>query len=397
MKILFVASRFPYPLLQGDRVRAYHQLRLLSQRHSITLVAPIQTQEEYAGIEILKQFCQRIELVKISKIERILNLVQIPFSSLPGQVLYFSNHSFSKRVQRLLQQESFDILHVQLVRMAPLAVEVSSVPKVLDFIDALSLNMSRRAQAETGLLAKIAQVEAERLLQYERFLTQDFEQLLICSPIDQKYIGKFTNLKVLPLGVDTKQFKVFPEKRNLKKVIFTGKMSYFPNNNAVEYLIEEIFPLIQKQVPDVQMMIVGPGLPKKLARKCQDLGVFVTGFVPNLSEYLSQATVAIAPMRSGSGMQFKVLEAMAAGTPVVATSYALGGLNAEVNKHLLVGDSPETFAAQVVKLLNNPELQAEIAENAYQFIAKNFSWERSVQQLEVFYEQAIEKYHKKLI
>lgn len=391
MKILFIASRFPYPPIQGDRVRAYHFLRLLSRQHSITLVAPVPGPIDSRVQQIVTQLCERWVPVRVSQWQAIAHLICFPFSDLPLQTLYFCPSIIQKCVQNLVQEEPFDLIHVQLARMAPVADGLSGVPKVIDFIDALSLNMHRRATRERWPMKWIFHLETRRMARYEQELVSSFDQQIISSPLDKEAIGASETLHVIPNGVNIEDFPYTENGREDNIILFTGRMGYFPNAEAAVYFATRVFPLILQQKPDARFLIVGADPPRRVRRLARFPGVEVTGYVPRIQDYLARATVAVAPMQAGSGMQFKVLEAMASGAPVVATRYALGGIEAVDGEHLLVADDTDSLADQVVRLLRDPALRRRLARNARRLVEEKYTWERSVEMLEEVYRLAIDR------
>lgn len=390
MRILFVTSRFPYPLSHGDRVRGYHHLRILSRQHQIILVTPQSNAISPSNLEAIRPFCERVEVVPAPFWRSALRLARAPLSSLPLQTLYFYIPALRKKVQELLVNEMFDLVHVQLVRMGPVVDGLpADVPKVLDFIDALSVNMTRRASRERPPLSWIVSLEAKRLQQYERSLVHRFDQSVVSSPMDCSAIGAFDNLHVVSNGVNLEEHPFIVERPSTKTIVFFGSMWYFPNIDASTWFVKNVFPLVRQQEPDAELSIVGARPASAVTNLGQVPGVYVTGYIPSVQEYLARAAVAIAPMQGGSGMQFKVIEAMASGTPVVATPQALGGLEANHDEHLLVAKDAEDFAAHVVRLFNDPELQRRLAQNARKLVENKYSWEKTVAMLEDVYRLAI--------
>jgi polysaccharide biosynthesis protein PslH len=390
MRILYITSRFPYPALSGDRVRAYNQLRLLSKEHQIILLSPIKTPEEYAGLDHIRSFCESVEVFPKSFFRDILNLIKIPFSSIPWQVTYYCDGRIRTRIRDLLKTERFDVAHTQLARTAPLLDSIDTVPKVIDLIDALSLNMQRRSESQTGVLSWLAASEAKRMKAYEQKLINQFDHLVVVSDVDRQVIGDFPNLHAIPLGVDLSEFSFQNNQRRAHEVVFTGNMGYFPNINAVQYFASEVLPLIKKENPAVQFTVVGVNPPQSLQDEYPDIKF--TGYVPRLHDYLSRASVAVAPMRSGSGMQFKIIEAMATGTPVVTTSYGIGGINARHDQHFFIEDTAEDFARTVVRLLADKDLCTQISMNARDFVQENYSWESSVRGFEKLYLSCVDNF-----
>jgi sugar transferase (PEP-CTERM/EpsH1 system associated) len=391
VKILFIASRFPYPPVQGDRLRGYHTLRLLSQKHSITLVTSVPGAVDSQAQQKVTQLCDRWVLVRIPRWQAATHLFRFPFSALPIQTLYFCPPAMQKQVQCLLQETTYDLIHVQLARMAPVADGLGNVAKVLDFIDAVSLNMHRRAIQERGPMKWLLRLEARRMAHYERELIFSFDQQVVSSPLDKKAIGAYESLHVIPNGVDVEDFRYSEDERENNVIVFTGRMGYFPNADAAVYFATRVFPLIQQQEPNARFLIVGADPPRRVRRLARLPGVEVTGYVYRIQDYLVRASVAVAPMQAGSGIQNKVLEAMASGTPVVATPNALGGIEAQEDEHVLVAGDAEALAEQVMRLLKDPSLRLRLAHNARRLMEDKYTWERSLAMLEEVYRLAIEQ------
>jgi sugar transferase (PEP-CTERM/EpsH1 system associated) len=389
MHILFVASRLPYPPLQGDRRRAYHQLRLLSRQHRVTLVAPVSRRGEAAGAAKLVPYCAHIELVPVSPWRGAWRAAWGTPTGLPWQTLYSADPALSQRVRIVLQREPVDLAHVQLIRGAPTGAVLSGVPRVLDFIDALSLNMARRAERQRGLMAWLWRQEAARAGRYERELIHQFTRLVITTEQDRAAIGDYPNLRIVPNGVDSEQFSFVATGREPALLVFSGRLGYFPNADAAAYLVEEILPLIRRQVPEAQVALVGADPPARVRRLERVAGVKVTGYVESVHAYLARAAVAVVPMRAGTGMQLKMLEAMASGAPVVATPFALGGLPARDGAELYIAHTTTQFAERVVELLRDRALRARLALNARRMVEAHCGWGPAVEALERVYAEAV--------
>lgn len=388
MKILFITNRFPYPPYQGDRMRAYHQLRLLSLRHEVTLLTVPPDRDEAESLQAMRPLCARMDIVSSPRWKRWARMTRAPFSSLPLQTLYSCDAALAERASHLITETAYDVAHVQLVRCAPVAAALGNVPVVMDLIDALSLNMERRAQRESGLRRTLFTKEAARVKRAEQDALRSFCRLVVCSPVDREAIGTLDHLHVIPNGVESRDFTVGPLPREPATIIFTGRMSYHPNVDAVRGFAREIWPLVLARLPQARFMIVGADPAPSVRQLGRLPGIEVVGQVPDLNAYLRRATVAVAPLRSGSGIQNKVLEAMAAGTPVVATPYALGGISATHGEHLLSATEPSDFADQVIRLINNPLLARHIAYGGRELVEQRYSWERSVTLLEEIYDLA---------
>ena len=216
-------------------------------------------------------------------------------------------------------------MHVQLIRMAEILEELESTPCVVDLIDALSLNMERRAEHSGLLKGWFFRQEARRIQAYERGLAERALQMAVTTCADRSAIGSYDNIHVVPHAVDLQRFEYTEEGRAVSRIVFTGRQAYFPNAQAAVWFATKVLPTVQVRLPEVQFHVVGAEPPPAVKRLASLPGVTVTGFVPRIQDYLRGATIAVAPMLTGTGIQTKMLEAMASGAPVVATRYAAPG------------------------------------------------------------------------
>ncbi len=388
MRILFVAPRFPAPARQGFQVRAYHQIRLLAARHRITLVAfAAPAPSERAGdgrAADLAQHCEEIVTVPLARVEMAAGLARGALGDRPLQTALYDTPAMRRTIDGLLAARRHDLVHVQLARMAR-HVETAALPRVVDLIDALSLNMARRAERDQGPLRFVAALEAKRLRRYEQWLCRTFEHATVVSAVDRDAIGDFPKLSINPNGVEPADLSAGAE-RDPHRIAFTGNLGYFPNVDAVEWFVRAVLPRVRQARPRTTFVAAGARPHRRLRALATDDGaVLVRGDVPDLAAVLTRAAVAVAPMQAGSGQPLKILEAMACGTPVVATPVAASGLAADPGRHLLIGDDAESFAAHVVRLLDAPALAADLACAARGLVEARYSWERSVAALDAVY------------
>lgn len=390
LNIFFIASRFPYPPLQGDRARAYNQLKRLARRHRITLVTPVCDARDAEHLGAIEPLCERVITVPISSWERARNLVAAPFSSMPWQTTYWYHSKIARAVHQACIDQKFDLAHVQLVRMAPAGLALNGTPRVLDFIDALSLNFQRRSEHQSGLAAAVFRHEAKRLRNYETRLIGLYDRMLISSRTDRDYIGAHERIHVVSNGVDLEAFPYQDAARDPDLIIFSGRMGYFPNADGAEWFASQVLPILHRTQRSARFMIAGADPPARVRALAKLSGVEVTGYLPDLAACLRRASVAISPLRSGSGMQFKALEAMASGIPAVVTPHSLGGLDAEHGRHLLIATTAEEFAAAVERLMGDEGLRERIARDARALVESRYTWEHSVNGMERVYRLAIE-------
>lgn len=390
MRILFVTGRFPHPPLRGDQARSFHQLRLLGQRHKVTLVtssAPGTTSEDR---RIVRALCDEVIDVPRRVPGIAVGLVRGLVTGRPLQTGLYDTPVLRDTIKRLLAQNRHDLVHVQLARLAAPFEQDVPIPRVLDLVDALSLNMERLRQRSRGALAGAAWFERSRLEAYERKLCRSFEAVTVVSEEDRQAIGTFPGLTVNGNGVDLERFPFHDGSRLPFRIVFTGNLGYLPNVDGATWLAEEILPRVRAAVPEATLELAG-------ARPDRSLRALVGGRpevtlaadIANLHTHLSNATVAVAPIRAGSGQLLKVLEAMASGTPLVATRRAASGLAIEDERHLLLADTPEAFADRVVRLLLDAPLRSRISAEARRFVESRHTWTHSVGQLNQIYESVL--------
>lgn len=388
MRILFLTARFPWPLLRGDQLRAYHQLCLLAPRHRLTLVCFRDAPVPPAGLAAVSAFCERIVTVPLGRPAMATALARGALSSLPFQVSLYRQPRMRRTVREVVAGGTFNLAHAQLARMAPY-VEDLPLARFVDLVDALSLGMRRRSRQHRGPLRWLTSLEADRLLRYERRICAAVEGASVVSSVDREAIGGTARLGVVPNGVDLGQLPFEGIGRDPATVVLTGNMGYFSNVKAACWYAERVHPLVRQSVPEARFLVIGARPAARVRRLARaDPSVSVLGFVDDLRPHLRTATVAVAPMQAGAGQQLKVLEAMASGTPVVATPVAAEALEANGGKALLVEETPEAFAEAVVALLRAPDRADRLAVQARRFVESHHTWERSAAHLEDLHEAA---------
>lgn len=273
--------------------------------------------------------------------------------------------------------------------MAPYLGAASHVPVVLDLLDASELNMRERARAASPGTRQLFQLEARPLGAYERKAIATASLSLLISRRDLEYLGDPPFARVLPNGIDPEPVRPSPPARSDTSVVLTGTMSYFPNTDAAIWFATEILPLVRAGAPSAEFRVVGRDPIASVRRLGTLPAVTVTGAVPVVAVELARAAVSVCPTRFGSGLQTKILEAMAVGTPVVATSKALEGIPEDLHAYLHRADSAAAFSGEVVRILKDPEPARELAKKGLEAIRRRHTWRHVVDELERLYEEAV--------
>ena len=390
MRVLFITSRFPQSLRRGDEQRAYQHLRELAARHEITLLAFAPEDEKSPVTAEIRRWCRRVVTVEPSAGGRWIRALRALPGSVPLQAAMNDTHAFRSALTELVRTSRFDLAHVLLARMGEMLPLLGSLPCVLDLVDALSVNMAQRARYDAGPMRLLARLEAARLRPYERRLCARVDAAAISSARDRDALGgDLPALHVVANGIDADEFAFSAQARESHRLVFSGNLGYFPNVDAALWFVREVFPLVRAQHPTAELHLVGArpaGVLRRLAETAP--GVRLIGPVDDMRSHLSRAAVALAPMRAGSGQQIKILEAMGCGTPVVATSQAMGGLDAMAGRHLLVADDAQTYAEAVSRLLNDSVFAGELARNARRLVEQHYTWKGSAESMEMLWQAA---------
>lgn len=401
MNIIFVVPYVPNLI----RVRPYNLIRQLSELgHKVTILTIWTNEQEWEDIAELKKFCHSIEAVYMPLWRSLWNsLITVP-TSRPLQASYSWQSDLAKRLRKLTDpgndRSNYDVVHIEHLRGVRYGLYLKSinsqVPIVWDSVDCISHLFRQAAEKSDRRISRwLTQFELQRTEKYEARLITQFDRVLVTSAIDRDALTQLVSpsnkslpITVLPNGVDLEYFQ--PEGNSGREpatLVVTGKMSYHANVSMVLHLINEIMPNIWLSRPNTKLWIVGKDPPREIEALAQHPAITVTGTVRDIRPYLQKATIALAPLTYGAGIQNKVLEAMACGTPVVTSPRVISSLNVTNRKDLLVAQEPENFARLVVELLDNPDYCKEISRSGREYVEENHRWGSIGTQLEGIYHE----------
>ena len=383
MKIFVLLPRIPYPLEKGDKLRAFNQIKQLAKHNEIILCALNDNPKvnEQDAFHALQPYCQSINFIKISKPQILLGLIRAFFKGLPMQCGYFYNRKAVKRIDTLIDKHKPDMLFGQLLRVAEY-IRHKDLPKAIDYQDIFSYGMKRRADIASFVTRPIYNMEYRRLCRYEAAIFEDFDVKTIISEPDRDLFPheRRNEILVIPNGVDHDYFK--PQEQEKKyDLVFTGNMSYPPNVNAVEYLANEILPIVWKTLPEVKMYIAG-ATPDPKVKKVASNKIIVSGWLDDIRDAYAQSRVFIAPMRIGTGLQNKLLEAMSMRLPAITSPLANASLGAKPDEEILIGSNAEEMAQHIITLLTDKEKAEHIAQAGYNFTNRVYDWGKATEILE---------------
>lgn len=375
MKIFVLLPRIPWPLEKGDKLRAYNQIKQLALNNEVILCAlntDNNLNKENAR-KALKPYCDSIHFLDIGKLSVVTNVMRALFLGMPMQCGYFYNKKIHNQIHELIKEHNPDMLFGQLLRTAEY-IRHEKTPKTIDYQDVFSMGMKRRYEIAPFYLRPFFNMEYKRLRRYEHDIFDDFNVKTIISVQDRDDIDhpKREEILIVPNGVDHEYYT--PQDKEKKyDIVFTGNMAYAPNVNAVEYLANHIMPLVWKHLPDAKLYIAG-ATPDPRVKKVASENIIISGWLDDMRDAYAQSRIFIAPMRIGTGLQNKLLEAMCMRLPCITTPLANGSLHAEDNKEILVGNNEYELADHIVTLLTDKEKTESIAQNGYDFVHRVYDW-----------------------
>ena len=369
-KVLFISSRAIFPIIGGDQIRTAQQLEFLLQKYDVDVVY----QDSSKDNDILKKYAPKVHKSTCFKISRILYYLQtlrFLFNKRPLQVNYYYNKEMKHYIDSCINE--YDIVFCNNIRTAEYVRNVRGIIKVMDFVDAISMNYEKAQREAKGLKKLIYIIDFKRCKYYEQLILNSFDKCAIISDIDKQYICQNNGKDISVIGnkVDIPD-KPFVSKHNTENILlFVGKMNYEPNVVAVTYFVENIFPHLLKNNPQLKFLIVG-AKPDERVLKLANKNIEITGFVDSLEPYFHNATIVIAPMQTGAGIQNKIIQAMSYGCCVVTTNIGAEGLDIKQNE-IAIYNSNKDMIDGINDLLNNREKRINMGLNARKYVTSHLS------------------------
>ena len=397
MNILFLCHRIPYPPNKGDKIRSFNEIKYLSREHNLYLAFLVDDERDLHYLEELTQYCSALDYDVINP--RWQKLKSLPYlaTGKPLSIPYFYSEKLQRAINSRLKGAGIDAI---VCFSSPMAEYVfrndeyragswNGTRLIMDFVDVDSDKWRMYAGFSRFPFSAVYRREWRRLQAYEKKVGEAFDWSIFVSEKEVELFASFcpgTRVVAVANGVDPAYFAVKKPGAEVPHadpvVLFIGAMDYFPNEDAVLYFAREIWPLVRKELPEAGFHVVGGNPSKKVtALADKGSGIVVTGYVPDVRPYLVKADVFVAPFRIARGVQNKVLEAMAAGLPVVARPEAVQGMSCH-GGCIRVEESNESFAAAIVELIKEFEKRRKYISDAKKYVYCNFNWENNLKILD---------------
>ncbi len=374
MRILFVAPYVPSRV----RARSYEFVRALTGLgHRVHVVALRPPEDRWADDAPVREACERMDVFPLSRVRTLANAGLALAGPGPLQEAYSRHPAARAHVARLAASRLYDIAHVEHLRGATLLRGVAGLPVVFDAVDSISYLFEQAARLAVRRLQRVlARLELARTARFERQAPHRVARTVVTSPVDRDAIIRLAGpdaahrVAVVPSIVDGSYFTPGRSAAGQATVLFTGKMSYHANEAAAQHLVLRVMPEVWRSRPDARVIVAGKDPSPRILALADDPRVQVTGYVADLRPLFARATVAVSPLLYGAGLQFKILEAMASGVPVVTSLKACASLTARPEHELLAGETPEEIASQALRVLRDRKLAGRLGEAGREYVVR---------------------------
>lgn len=386
MRILFLSRWFPYPPDNGARIRVYNLLSGLAAQHEVTLLSFTEGPASAEHVAAMRQVCAGVETTpyrpfRPNRLRALAGLL----SPLPRSVIDTESAEMHALVAQALRGQRFDVVIASQIDMVPYARQLPVGLKIFEELELTGL-YDQFAGERNPLRRMRRALTWWKLSAYVRQLLRDFDAATAVSARERDMIARLAPrsypLAVVPNGVDVARYSGDLGEPEPDTLIYNGALTYSANFDAVSFFAGEILPRIRAQRPGVRLVVTGRHDGVAVERLPE--GVELAGYLPDIRPAVARSWACVVPLRQGGGSRLKILEALAAGTPVISTTKGAEGLNLIPERDILIADTPADFAAATLRVLREPVLREMLRRNGRQAVAAHYDWQPIVQRLLTF-------------
>lgn len=395
MRIFYLCHRFPYPPVRGGKIRPFNMIRHLSRRHEVVVASLARSPEEAAAGRGIAPHCSDFLMGEVSSPAAWLRMIARLPTPAPSSMGYFYDPSLARQIEARLRQERFDLIFVHCSSVAPYVSRVTKVPKILDFGDIDSQKWLAYRHFKPFPLSVGYWLEGQKLSLAEKRLAEQFD---LCTCTTRAELDALLALEVttpcdwFPNGVDQDYFAPAAVPYDGDEICFVGRMDYFPNQQAVVFFCNEVFPAIRHRRPAARLTIIGAEPSAQIRCLGEREGITVTGTVSDVRPLVQRSVASVAPLLIARGTQNKILECMAMGVPVVASPAAAGGVDAIPGEHLWVARSAQDYADRLLTLMEDRSARQALAAAGRARVETHHSWAASMAKLDGIIDACLQHY-----
>jgi sugar transferase (PEP-CTERM/EpsH1 system associated) len=398
VKILALISKVPWPLTDGAAIRDFNLLRETARHHEVSLLCFLVKPADREHFDALRPYCKKIvgvDLVR-PKWRKLMNAAQSLATADPFIIREYWRAEMARALERFVEEERIDIIHSHFLHMSQYVGQKRASAFVHDAHN-IEHVLWQRMECTTNNPFKKAFIHSQygRLIRLQQTVARASEKCVVLSDEDRvEYlrICPEADVAVVPNGADVEYWT--PRDTNgatePASLLYFGNLSWPPQADAAVYFHDKILPLVRQRVPDVKFYIAGQNPPGNVKALAGD-GVIVTGFVPDMRDYVSRATIVVMPLRAGAGTKHRVFQALCMKKPVVCTAVAAEGIALTHGETALLADDPETFANATVSLLQDAALRQRLGERGRQLVLDRYDWRAIYERLEEAFQEAVRK------
>lgn len=394
MKILEITTRLPYPPTNGGKLVTFNIVKYLALRgHDITLIC---FGDKVKKVPELEKYCKLIIIRKNIK-TNVMGLLFNLYLDVPYGPSKYHSRIIGKKINNIIKRNNYEIIHLDHLHTAYYGLFIKKkydLPVILQEHNVENMIMKRYYQNQKNIFIKFyAYLQYKKLYKYESKICEIFNRCFMLTKIDEKIIKDMnSNIKtsVVPAGVDTSYFYPIKVREEEFSLISVASMDWLPNIEAINWFCKEVLPLIKRKIQKIKLYIIGINPPNSI-KSLANNNVIVTGFVEDVREYIAKGQVFIVPLKTGSGMRIKILNALAMAKAIVSTSIGCEGIEVTDGENIFIADSKEKFAEKIIYLLNNESERKRLGENGLKLVKKKYCWEKIVENIENEYKEIIKE------
>ena len=398
MKVLQICNKPPYPPVDGGTMAMNSITQGLLREGCEVKVLAVETDKHPADVDKMPAVYRERTRFEAEYIDLGVKPLEAAVAMLCGEsyhVRRYRSEAFAKRLRRILEQEEFDVIHMEspfLTPYLPLIRSLSKAKVVLRAHNVENIIWKRVAESTPhGLKRWYLKHLSLTLRAYELEHINDYDGVVCITRNDAEYFkqnGCRRPVTAIPFGVEPEEYAgVDAEPGSLFHI---GAMDWMPNRESIEWLLDEVWPVVHREVPQARLYLAGRKMPQKWM-KAQIEGVSVVGEVPDAGYFIAGKQINVVPLRSGSGIRVKIIEAMAAGKAVVTTTVGAQGIEYTDGENLLIADTPEQFARQIKQLVEDQDYCAKVGEAAARLVAEQYDVKKLTGRLLRFYEEILKR------
>lgn len=393
MKILMLTPYLPYPLLSGGQTRSYNLIKNLFSKHEITLFSLIKDEEERQFVPELKKYCRKVAVFKRSMTPwTFRNLVLTAFGPYPFLVIRNLAPEEREAIKKELNQAKYDLIHAETFYVMP-HIPKTKTPVLLVEQTIEYLVYKHYVEEQSPFyLRPILWLDVFKLKYWESHFWQQAKKVVVMSDSDRVEMNKLVrglDIDIVPNGVDQTYFSLKKRQEDFPpKVLYVGNFAWLQNVEAVEVLVNKVWPKIKKEINEAKLWIVGMNM-NNYVRSLKSDDIEISERMPDIRDAYQRAGVLVTPIKGPGGTRLKILEAMASSLPVVTTSVGAEGLGVTRGKEALIEDDLDALAKQAVRVLQNRDLAKKLGVAGRRFVEDNYTWRQSAKRLDKIYKEVV--------